>query len=91
MANGYINNVVKSVSYTGTTNTLGFIFGGLNTFGIYDGKQIISAYIERGDYNMFRSAELGCYGNAGFYFLCTQDNLKNPIVSQEVTLTIYYI
>lgn len=84
-----INYNIKSVSFTGTTNTAGKIQGGLDTFGITDGVAILHAYLARGSYSAFRRVDVNMYGNTG-YQLVFYDN-DTPINSQSVTCTIYYI
>lgn len=85
---------IKSVSYTGTTNAGGNVFGSMNDFGITGGTHIIGAYFQRGSYGAFRRCEMYEYGTAGFGFHliqgATYGNMA-AVANGTVTLTIYYI
>ena len=85
-------NSVKSVSFTGTTNTNGAIVGGIGTFGINDGAHILSAYFTRGSFGANRHISVYNYGTAGFglrFFNSSDDG--TPVASQSVSCTIYYV
>ena len=85
------NPVIKSKTFTGTTNSVGFIFGGLSDFGISDGTLILAAYVTRGSLDIYRKATIYNYGSAGFAIRFTQTNSDTAINGQQVTCTIYYI
>lgn len=91
MASSVISPPIKSVEFTGTTNSSGRIAGALSVFGISDGTMILGAYMDKGSYDSRRSVDIGMYGNAGFELIFYQGMSKNAIDSQSVTCTIYYI
>lgn len=85
------NPVIKSKSFTGTTNSIGLISGGLSDFGITDGTLILAAYVNRGTLDVYRKATIYNYGSAGFAIRFTQTTSDTPINGQQVNCTIYYI
>jgi hypothetical protein len=94
MANSIIamKNEIKSVQYTGTTNSTGRIEGGQNIFGAPAGAVLLGAVFQRGDYGTRRRVDTYAYGNAGWGFIFYNSADTSTIVeSAEVTCTIYYI
>lgn len=87
----YSNSIygIKSISFTGTTNSNGRIEGALSVFGISGGTAILSAYFTRGSFSVRRSVNVYNYGAAG-YGLEFYDN-GTAVNTQSVTCTIYYI
>ncbi len=87
-----MQNEIKSVQFTGTTNASGRIEGGLSDFGITNGTAIISAYIARGSYGIRRRVDIYNYGNAGYGLtFYNSPDTATPIASASVTCTIYYV
>lgn len=82
---------VKSVTYTGTTNSTGLLFGGVTVFGMPNGSVPLRATLAQDNYNTYRRVIIGDYGGAGVYFRCLDTTADSPIASQNVTLTIYYV
>ena len=80
---------IKSVEYTGTTNSVGKIEGGLNTFGINDGTMVLRAFFVRGSFTARRKVDVYDYGNSGLG-LEFSDN-GSPVNNQSVTAILYYI
>lgn len=83
------DSLIKSITYTGTTSSTGYLQGSLATFGLPSNAVILSAYLERGSFSVYRNVEIGCYGGAGYYLLC-KDN-GTAIASSSVSLIIYYV
>lgn len=87
-----IQNGIKSLQFTGTTNASGQIEGGLNNFGITDGTAILGAYLERGSYGVRRRVDISNYGAAGYSLtFYNSSGTASPIASDSVTCTIYYV
>lgn len=87
-----MQNEIKSVQYTGTTNSSGRIEGGQGTFGAPDGAVLLGALFQRGNYGIRRRVDTYTYGNAGWGFIFYNSaDTATPVASGEVTCTIYYI
>lgn len=83
------SNIVKQVSYTGTTNSAGYIQGATTDFGMSANAIPIGAYLERGNYSALRYVEILAYGSKGVSFGCFDSG--TAIASSLVTLSIVYV
>ena len=87
-----MQNEIKSIEFTGTTNSSGRIEGGPSAFGAPAYAVLLGAVFQRGDYGVRRHVETYTYGSAGWglAFYNSADT-ATPVASAEVTCTIYYI
>ena len=82
---------IKTVTYSGRTNSTGLITGGLTEFGITDGVMILGAHFTRGSYNVLRKIEVYNYGGAGFGLKFSETASDTPVNAKSVSCTIYYV
>lgn len=83
-------SIVKQVSHTATTNTVGALSGASTDFGMSTNALVLSAYVEKtGSLTNSRQISIGTYGAKGYTFFITDND--QPVVSTEVTLSICYV
>jgi hypothetical protein len=79
---------VFAKTITATTNSIGLVTGSTEAIVGVANVQILGAYLARGSFGTTRRVTVGMYGNSGYYLLCEDGG--NAIVSQSVTLTVFY-
>lgn len=79
---------VYAKTVTATTNTIGLVTGSTEAIIGVANVQILGAYLAKGSFGTTRRVTVGNYGAAGYYLLCEDGG--NVIVSQSVTLTVFY-
>lgn len=84
-----LTNYISSVSYTGTTNSDGYISGSANTFGLPNSAIPLSVYFEKGSYSSQRKVDYYMFGNSGIAFRFISGD--TPVANNSVTATIYYV
>jgi hypothetical protein len=82
---------IKSITFSGKTNSIGMIAGSLSDFGINDGSFILGAYFTRSSFNAYRKIKVFNYGGAGFALQFTETNSETPVNAKSVSCTIYYV